>query len=444
MKKFVFIIAAIMAICISTQYTYSQKGIEDGSQYGKGHDSVVCVKSLSLYREFVKQNNYKDALGPWRVVFTECPKSSKNIYIDGVKLYSDLIQKEKDPEIQNKLIDTLMMIYDQRILYFKQEGNVRGRQGVDLLRFKRDDLDALKKGYDYLSKSIELEKNKSSLAVIATYMMATFSLKQSEKIECDQVIKNFLISDAILDEQYAKEKDEQIQEVKVTILSNLITSGCGSCESMIAYYEPMFEEKKNDLNYLKSVTNLLSGLKCEESDLFGNAAIARLPLDPSAEAAVKIAQYFAKKEEYGNAADYYKKAVELETDSSKLADYYNQLAKISVKLNQYSSARSYAYKAINNRQGFGEPYLYIGISYALGASGCGDDFTQRTVYWAAVDKFYQAKSVDPSVSEDANKYINAYSGQFPDKEELFMRGMKDGDSYSVGCWINETTKVRPR
>ena len=444
MKKNVFIISVILVMSISLQNAFSQKGVEDGSKYGKGQDSINCVKHLSLYREFVKQDNYKDAISSWRLVFNECPKASKNIYIDGVKLYSDLIQKEKDPEAKNKLIDTLMLVYDQRIEYFGQKGSVLGRKGVDLLRFKRDDLEATQEAYNCLNESIQLLKDKSSLPVVATFMMATFQLKQNEKIEAKQVITNYLQCDAILEQQYQKDKDEKTLEVKTTLLNNFISSGAGTCESMIAYYEPMWETKKEDLNYLKNVTDMLSGLKCEDSELFGKAAIARLPLDPSADAAEKIAEYFVKKEEFTNAAEYYKKAVDIQSDSSKLADYYNQLAKVYVKLNQYSTARSYAYKAINNRDGFGEPYIYIGLAYALGASGCGDDFNKRTVYWAAVDKFYQAKSVDPGVADEANKYINAYSSQFPNNEELFMHGLSEGASHTIGCWINETTKVRSR
>ena len=32
----------------------------------------------------------------------------------------------------------------------------------------------------------------------------------------------------------------------------------------------------------------------------------------------------------------------------------------------------------------------------------------------------------------------------PTKTDLFERGIDEGGSYTVGCWINETTKVRGR
>ena len=52
-----------------------------------GEDSVNCVTNISLYREYVKQKNYDDAITPWRQAYINCPKATKNIYIDGAKIY---------------------------------------------------------------------------------------------------------------------------------------------------------------------------------------------------------------------------------------------------------------------------------------------------------------------------------------------------------------------
>ena len=75
----------------------AQKGVEDGSRYGHGEDSIRCIKNLSLYREYIKHGDYDMGIGPWRIVFEECPKSTKNIYIDGAKMFNDLVDNQKDP-----------------------------------------------------------------------------------------------------------------------------------------------------------------------------------------------------------------------------------------------------------------------------------------------------------------------------------------------------------
>ena len=81
--------------------------------------------------------------------------------------------------------------------------------------------------------------------------------------------------------------------------------------------------------------------------------------------------------------------------------------------------------------------------YAASADACGtDEISKKAAYWAAVDKYYRAKSIDPSLEQVANERIYSYSRAFPALERLFFHDLKEGDSYTVGCWINETTTVR--
>ena len=58
--------------------------------------------------------------------------------------------------------------------------------------------------------------------------------------------------------------------------------------------------------------------------------------------------------------------------------------------------------------------------------------------------FKKAKSVDPNVTAQANQLITDYSQYFPTKEELFFRSITEGDSYTVGGWINKSTTARAK
>ena len=53
-----------------------------------------------------------------------------------------------------------------------------------------------------------------------------------------------------------------------------------------------------------------------------------------------------------------------------------------------------------------------------------------------------AKATDPSMSDDANARIGRISAYMPDKAEGFMKGMKEGASLNVPCWIGETVRLR--
>jgi len=80
--------------------------------------------------------------------------------------------------------------------------------------------------------------------------------------------------------------------------------------------------------------------------------------------------------------------------------------------------------------------------YAATSSRCGEDWDNRMAVIAAIDKYNYAKSIDPSVAEEANEKIRTYNGSLPEKQEGFMRGVQAGQEVRVNCWIGETVKVR--
>ena len=59
-----------------------------------------------------------------------------------------------------------------------------------------------------------------------------------------------------------------------------------------------------------------------------------------------------------------------------------------------------------------------------------------------MDKANRAKSVDPSLAGRADRVIAKLRPGIPDKSISFQFGFKEGDRYSIGCWINETVTVR--
>ena len=60
------------------------------------------------------------------------------------------------------------------------------------------------------------------------------------------------------------------------------------------------------------------------------------------------------------------------------------------------------------------------------------------------DKKYLDKTIDLHgyTLEEANKKIATWSKYFPNQKDAFFYGFNDGQSYTIACWINETTKVR--
>jgi len=199
------------------------------------------------------------------------------------------------------------------------------------------------------------------------------------------------------------------------------------------------------LDLLKKITRIYDHQDCAQSDLFAKASESFYKIEPSANAACNLGKLFEVQNRYDKAAYYYKQAAELETDKITRSAYYYKLSVIAEQQGEHQLCRTHALKAIELNPSFGDPYLIIGIAYAMASSNCGSNaFERGSIFWAAVDMFIKAKNTDPGLTEKADEYISKYSSYFPTKEEAFFNSLSDGMSYTVGCWINERTTVRTR
>ncbi len=410
------------------------------SKYGK--DSLECLKNLSTMQEYCNIDLYNMALESWKYTFNECPRASKNIYIFGVQMHQHFIDNTEDEARKQRLIDTLMLIYDKRIKYFDQEGYVLGRKGIDLLK---NDNSQAKKAYDILKKSIDLRKNRSSENILITYMMLSTNLFKSNEISSDQVLDDYSMLSDILNYLIKNDRNPaKAESAKNRVDEYFANSGAASCDNLIALYEPQYEENPEDKELLEKMLDLFEETGCEDSELFLNVTISLFDIEPTANSAYDIARLFIKKENYQKAAEYLNKTIELEEDPESKANYYYQLGVInSNQFKKPKEAKELAEKALELRPNWGAPYILIGNTFAATNDECGEnEFQKAAVYWLVVDKFQKAKSVDETVTERANDLIERYKQYYPKKEDAFFYGFNEGDSYRVECWINETTTVR--
>lgn len=438
----------LLVVTLSGNNVFAQ---QTESKYGT--DSVQCVMNNSLYYEFYKQwksSNYKneswkDAVTPWRWVFINCPKSTINIYLHGENLVEELIKNETDKDKKEIYIDTLMLVYDKRIQYFGKEGYVLGKKGVDLYKQRPT---AYEEAYEILKKSISLEKNSSSGPSLIYYFRAAEKMVKAEKAEKALLVDIYDQISTII-ETNIKKYTEKGNAKSVTNWENikgnieLSFEPYATCEDLISIYTVKFNETPEDVDLLKKITKILDKKNCTSSDLFFQSTENLHRLEPTAKSAELMGKMYIKREDYNGAAEYLQQAISLYEDDNDRADAHYLLANVYFQINQYSKARSQCYETIKIRPNDGKAYILIGDMYAASAKDCGDnDLTTKVAYWVAVDKYYKAKSVDESVAELASTKINTFSQYFPALETIFFYDLKKGDTYTVGCWINETTAVR--
>jgi tetratricopeptide (TPR) repeat protein len=463
MKLSIKLLAFLLSVMFSLQASANQPikvnlPQDDLPKYGK--DSVDCVQNLSLYRESYKQwkqSRYKSpaikhAYRFWRKTLAECPKSSENIYVDGVKMLDYFIKTSKNDARKESLIDSLMLVYDTRIKYFpnhyktgeSQIGALLGRKGVDLYQTRPS---AYKEVYEILGKSIELDGAESSGIVYVYYFRAISRMAMKGEIDTAAVVDAYdMISDYIDEniKKYTEQGNAKDVEEYNNIMGNIENTfePFAQCKDLVRIYHQKFKLEPDNVDLLKKIVKLLDKKKCIDDPLYFDVTVKLYDLEPTPESAYLIGKMLLNKKQYGDAIKYLEDATKME-DQDKVDNAYIFLAEAYKALNNFPRARQMALKAAELNPGWGDPYLFIGDLYALSAKDCGDnDLTRKVAYWAAVDKYYKAKQVDPELTEVADKRINTYKVYFPQTELLFFYNLNEGESYTVGCWINEVTTVR--
>lgn len=412
-----------------------------------GTDSIsrmACANNLSTMTEFMKVNLPDDALPAWRNVFENCPASSKNIYIYGVKIFQDKIEQTKDSIVLLAYLDTLMMIYDHRMQYFGEEGYVLGRKGKDMLRYNNQDYE---KAYETLKQSllksgIELDPG-VSVGLIETGVL----MFKESKITAKELLNNYLSVSEITDKQLSNGGKPEIAEQLYTRINSAIgKAGLNNCTEIENAFREKIVSGSENPRILFLISDLLLKSNCDNSDFFGEVNEKLFVLDPSSDRAYTLAWFYIKKEKFESAISFLTKAIELEKDTDKQAHYYYQMALIcNSKMNLQQDAVIYAGKALYLLPSWGEPYFVIASSYLLGSKDCFEGaFERSAVYWVAIDKCIKAKTIDKEVEEKANGFIADYTRFFPNNEEVFFRSLQEGSEYTIGCWINEKTTVHIR
>lgn len=435
---------------------YAQKGVDNGTRFGSGEDSIRCITNISLFTPYAKAGNFKDAYEFWKIAYDECPAATKDIYLYGVRIVSWQIENEKDPAKKKALVDNLMAVYDKRVKYFGNDRRygkdwIVSHKAQDYVQYMGEDAD-YNKVYEWLKPVMEERGEKVEALGASIFTFASLKKMQADPNWKEQYIQDYLKSSGAMDAQIkAAEAANNQKELKAvqTYKSSLdvafANSGAADCETLQNMYAAKVEENKDNLDYLKEVISLLKRVRCQEIDAYFAASGYAYQKEPSAEAAIGLGKQAVKAKNYDAAIKYFEEAVNLETDAKAKADDYYMIALLTFDQNSYTKARQYCQKALEADPNYGNAYLLIGKMYASTAKSIypNDGVLSRAVYYAAIDKFEKAKQVDPSVAEEANSLIGTYRAHLPSTEEIFMHpDLEKGKAFTVGGWIGERTIVR--
>ncbi len=423
-----------------------------------GADTLTAINNFQGFRNSFRAKDYDGAYKYWRVLFFQYPKATHSIYTAGAYVIKRKIKEAQDSTEKMKWADTLMMLYDQYAKVFPdRKVQAMSKKVVDYFTYYikpynvNDSIIRLRieKDYNLAKQVISLAKDKTPPYVYPVAMPLSYYMYAMKKITPEQFVNDYMMFSDNLRLWASVEKNPRRQKAikqYIKLVDKVFTSSdLATCDNYEKVFGAHYDSLKTDVEFLKKILSLMSKEGCINTDFFEKVAIDLYNQQPSAQSAYTLSQLLASKKKYDEALKYALQAIDLQKqDDSIKANYYFNAAKIYHQLHQFVKAREYAYKALDLKPKWAEPYILIAAMYAESAPNCGkDNFQQSAVYWAAVDKLIQAKNVDPSQADKIQKLIDVYAAHYPTKKDGFMHTVYDGSTYTINyCWINETTKAR--
>lgn len=469
-----------------------------GCKYKYGateEDSLRCIEEISSFRIFFNNKQYADALVPWRYVVNNSPCAWDGIYTNAQTLFDNLIKNEKDSIKKEALVDDLINSYRNRHLYFPNkftEGNGLGFMALNTARYRMAEYakvykqtgnyDAIEDVYNMFVRSVDLEKEKTQPNIWDSYFKIAETMTQIKRdttiiIEAYERATDYIdlaITNAFmkyekqlpnllnLDSAYKLGKIEKMEYDKhfkqlsadtarqMKLVSNYRKTlsniegkfqPYAPCNVLEQVYAKKIDQNRNNIKALKKMMMTMFKGGCISSPVFKEVLELVHTAEPGAQSAYLMGNLSLKNNEIDKAIEYFNEAIALfETQEQKVDCYY--MLGLAYQLQQkYPEARSAAMQAIKIHPNCGKAYILIGDLYASSGNRCGgDDFIPRSYNWAAADKYARAAAVDPSCAETANAKRAKLA--FPSSNDSFVRGYQKGQTYHVGCWIQETTTIR--
>ncbi|PHI21001.1 hypothetical protein CEQ90_04760 [Lewinellaceae bacterium SD302] len=439
----------------STATSSANENLSPCPKFDDSPNSDRLSDDYVIYRQMMKTKDYAEAFPRWKNVYENAPAADgkrNTVYLDGVTLYQDLATRF--PDRANGIGDTIQLLYAQARECYPDDGFTAAMQGFDGY-YKYPENTTHREVFDLFRESID--KDGDELEYFIINPMSSLLVEMHDT--------------GYIDDTEARALTTILLKRLETGLAECQGSGCDPWQAIEAYaparleyfetvrdfydcqhyvdkYMPEFRDNPTDCDVIRTTGTLLRWGNC------GTDSPEYQEVQAAFDASCKVVyepgparQGYTclENNDYGCAIEKFTEAANGAEDAEKKGKYFLTVAKIYYShLKNFSQARAFARKAANARSSWGEPYLLIGRLYASSGPLCGPGrgFDSQVVVWPAIDMWNRAKSVDPSAAAEANKFIGRYAQYMPSKEDVFQRGLKEGDTFRVGCWINESTRIR--
>lgn len=421
-------------------------------------DREEAENAFVLYKDQMSFKKYEAALKIWRVAYELAPGSNGVVmshFSDGVTIYSELAKATSDIELKKRYVDTIKMINAKLEECFQVDGVQMGRRAFDYF-YNLGDLIPEEEQFETFTRAIEMNKGQMLYYTVNPFTKLLYDRVLDGKISVEDGRKYAKIISTSIEKglknckgqecegwstvnDYAPDRLEALEGV----------DGFYDCDYYSTKYYAKFKEFSDSCYVINTAYSRFLRGGCPENDPrfleIKAAKQANCFVAPPPPGTLRQAYDAYSDGKYKEAVGLFEQFVDETDDNEKKAKYLFLISQIYYgDIKNFSQSRNYAYQAAKFKANWGEPYMLIGKLYASSGPLCGPGrgFDSQIVTWPAIDMFAKARSIDPSVAGEANSLIARYAKYMPSKEDIFLRNLKSGSSFYVGCWIQESTTIR--
>ena len=447
MKAIKFLIVAAMAAVATSaaaQDFSDPKYAKWGETPEERKDNML---SSSYLKEETANRNFNSAARYLQLLLEKCPSASETIYVNGVKLYKDKINRAETLAEKKMFVDSLLFLYDVRIENFgnhPKRGRVYllERKAREYLTYKGDDREGVAEAFE-TAIAAQAQVGAVNPEVVAIYFKNLCDDYQNDIVDAMTIVNTY---DAYA--QYFDNIAPEQQEFKDQFEQCFGLSGAASCENLEAIFSKKVADNPEDAKLIEQAFKLMSRANCS-SDFFFSVGEKHYANKPSSDVAMLLAQGFQNVKNFDKANHYLREALAVETVAEEREKLYVRIGILDMSMNNFATAvEAFREAQTINPENAHAPF-FLAQCYVNGAKGCSG-LQKDAIYWVAYDLIQKALPLlevsDPERVEAAKQLAAAYRAAFPTSEECFFNEVADGSSFTVNCGFAQgvSTTVRSR
>lgn len=390
--------------------------------------------------DYRKDGEFQNAKPYIDWLLAKTPELNKSLYLNAMSIYENLIEKATGDK-RLILADSIMIIYDMRMKYFGEEEMLQDRKALDAYKYFRENADRYEWLIGQFEKSIELNREQIHEGNLLAYMDILRRGKKSDLglVDDDLLLEAHEKISALLDKKLETAEDsEKIEDIRKQTDAMLVEVVDIDCDFISNNLAPKLAADASDLKVAKKIVFFSLQNKCINTEHFKNAVLTVYNAEPDFGIARLLGNLSKQERNWELAAKYYSEAAGMADSRIKKAETLIELGDLEARRGRKSRARDLFLQAVDTDPKRKDAYSYIGNLYFNSFNECAglqDEVKDRAIYIAAYEMFKKAGN---------RRMMDTMREQFPSMQEMFLKGYKEGDSITVGCWINETVSLQKR